>query len=364
MHRLDLLPALLIVGIHTLACSGVDDAAPGTIETEDASLEPFRVLSYNIGNPDDAEPNYPLRLSYQAYEDSIAQTIRNLEPDIVLLQEVLPPQTCDAFDEEDSARTCYNADARPTAAERVLGDDYSIACDARLHVECVGVRKAFGTIQDLEPGEFSLSGAETPPLPLDSCNYAAGTCNNDLCDAESTVSAVTVEAAGETIRVVHMHPNAAGLGEDGFYQGDGCRALQVEQAFEGLKGLGEGDGAALAGEGKTIVAGDFNLDPTGFATDEELAIWDRNVGPGQRFSHFNPTDEDTGDLIPTRRGLAITIDHVVADEFSGDCEVFSEEGGSAPLDSDFDFDSLPGTLDGEEFPGRIDHFALLCTLTP
>ncbi len=356
MNRLEELSALLVLGLGaaTTACSGVDDAG----DDAGAGLEPFRLLSYNIGNPDDAEPNYPLRLSYQDYEDSIGQTIRDLEPDIVLLQEVLPPQTCNAFEETDAARTCYDADNQPTAAERVLGDDYSIACDARLHIECVGVRTGFGSIEGLELGGFSLSGAETPALPLESCNYAAGECNDEFCDAESTVSAVTVEAAGETIRVVHLHPNAAGFTDGRVYTGAPCRALQIEQAFEGLDGSDE---AALVGSGNAIVAGDFNLDPTRFVTDDELAVWDRNIGPGLRFSHLNPVDPETGDLYPTRRGLPVAIDHVVADAFTGDCEVFSEAGGSATLDADFKFDALPG---GEEFPGRIDHFAVFCTLEP
>ncbi len=362
MKRLEQLSAVLVLslGATATACSGLDEDAPGA-EGEGTSLEPFRLLSYNIGNPDDAEPNYPLRLSYQAYEDSITETIRDLEPDIVLLQEVLPPQTCDAFEETDETRTCYDADSRPAAVERVLGSGYSIVCDARLHVECVGVRKEFGSIEGFDPGAFSLSGAETPPLPLESCDYAAGTCSEDLCDAESTVSAVTVKAGGETIRVVHMHPNAAGFGEDGFYQGAGCRALQVEQAFEGLDGFGDADGEPLAGAGKAIVAGDFNFDPAGFVAEDELAIWERNIGPEQRFVHLNPHDSESGDTHPTRRGLPVTIDHVVADGFGGDCQVFSEEGGSAPLDADFDFNDLP---DGKEFPGRIDHFAVFCTLTP
>ena len=154
MNQRFLLPTFLILSAHASACSGADDALPANEQGRQGTLEPFSVLSYNIGNPDDTEPNYPLRLSYQVYEDSVAQTIRSLEPDIVLLQEVLPPQTCEAFEEEDEARTCFDSEGRPTAAQRVLGDEYTIACDARLHVESVSAR-----VSDLSRG---LSSASSP----------------------------------------------------------------------------------------------------------------------------------------------------------------------------------------------------------
>jgi hypothetical protein len=67
-----------------------------------------KVLTYNIGNADDKEPHYPLRLSYQSYEDYVAARIRALDPDVAFLQEVLARNLCDKFSESDPKRTCFD----------------------------------------------------------------------------------------------------------------------------------------------------------------------------------------------------------------------------------------------------------------
>ena len=330
----------------------------GGDETADLPLAPtwdVRVITANIGNPNDAEPHYPLRLSYQAYEDYVGAQIRARAPDIVFLQEVLPPQTCEAFTESDPERTCYDAATRPLAAQRVLGDGYSVTCDARLHVECVGVKISFGTIEGVPQGGFVLAGAETPVLPLPSCVYADGACDDTACDAESTVSAVDVSTSRGALRIVHVHPNAAGNGANGFYTGEPCRYAQLEQVFEGA--------SALAGaSGDAIVAGDFNMDAESFASAAESALWDAHVGDGQRFADLGPPRDGLGHWLPTRSIFA--IDHIVADGFSGLCRNHGPRAGSnenalAPFDAGFDFAVLPG---GELSLDRIDHGAVECDL--
>jgi endonuclease/exonuclease/phosphatase family metal-dependent hydrolase len=345
----------VVVGLAALAgpgCGGGDD--PHTLKV--------RVLTYNIGNPDDAEPHYPLRLSYQSYEDYMGAQIRALDPDVVFLQEVLPPHTCAEFDETDPARTCYDAANRPAAVQRILGAEYSVVCDGRLQVECIGVKVAFGTFDGVAAGGFELTGAETPPLPLESCVYAAGECTKDKCDAESTVSAASVATAKGPLRLVHAHPNAPGsTASGGFYMGDACRLLQTKQIFDGLAGFGD---VPLISTGPNIIAGDFNMDPVKFSTTAESDYWAQWVGEGKRFTDFGPADEE-GTRYGTRFGaMGAAIDHVLAESATGTCTIYGEAelapmSGTQRLDEGFDFSSLPG---GADFPGRLDHFAILCDL--
>lgn len=311
-----------------------------------------RVMTYNIGNADDKEPNYPLRLSYQSYEDHVAKQIRALDPDIIFLQEVLAPNLCAKFTESDSKRTCFAAGGK-APVERILGDGYSIVCDARLQVECIGVKKTFGTIEGVAPGALSLMGAETPALPLPSCSYALGECDDTKCDAEATVGAITVLSRGQRLRVVHAHPNAAGMNGATTYLGEPCRYAQLQQLFDGLTGTAP-----------AILGGDWNVDLALFASAREKALWESHVGPGKRFTDLSAQDSQ-GQFAPTRRiGVATAIDKVLSDRYAGSCKVhgknaFGADPGQPALDEGYDFTALPG---GAAFTGRIDHLAVSCEL--
>ena len=329
-------------------------AAPGCAMTIEDPLQPeppvdgnVRFMSFNVGNPDSADPHYPLRLRDRAYEDFVAGAIAAWRPDVIALQEVLPPHTCEAFVELDERRTCFEHALREPAVRRLLGEDYSIVCDARLQVECVGVHVDFGTIAGLQPGGLDLTGAETPELPGPSCNYAAGGCDQNLCDAESTVSAIDVDSIFGPLRVVHLHPNASGFtGEGLFYLGNTCRTLQTEQGF------------ALAGEGTpALMLGDWNFDPDNRVLYEpEGRVWDQHVGPDRRFA-----DHGARDLVGRRIATVgddpagVAIDQVISDFAEGRCSVVR-----APrFDDAFDFTTL---APGGAYSGRIDHHPVLCDL--
>ena len=321
------------------------DAAPDA--EPDAAVPPgtpLVVMSFNVGNPDEMEPHYPLRLSYQSYEDFVRDQIAALQPDIIALQESLPEQTCAAFDEADPLRTCYDAANRPRAAARMLGPSYTIVCDQRKHVECIGVHQAFGTIDGFEPGSVS-DGAETPPLPMDGCVYFQGTCGEDNCDDESTVSAVSVTTDKGPLRVVHMHPNASGTNAAGFYFGRTCRDAQIQQGFDDLAG----------DHGPALLLGDWNMDPGMALYASEKPFWESYVGEGKRF-HDHDQRDGAGRRIATNNRVAVAIDHVVSDFATGTCEVRA----NPLIDADYDFSQLP---DGENFTGRLDHRAVVCPLS-
>jgi endonuclease/exonuclease/phosphatase family metal-dependent hydrolase len=343
------LMVFVVVNILFPGCSSSEPAK--TIENP----LPFRVLSANIGNPVTDDPHYALRLGFQSYEDYIGNNIRQLRPDIVFLQEVLPPTQCATFKEKDAQRTCFQATNRPEPVRRLLGTDYSIVCDARQHVECIGVHRDFATIEGVELGGFVLDGAQTPDLPLPSCSYSKGECNDSNCDGEATVSAITIVTKRGSMRVVHAHPNAGGIANGTFYAGEPCRYGQLLQVFDGKDSL-------VGTSQPALVAGDFNMDPESFSSDREKSLWHQNVGENQRFQSLGPPRDETGKYLPTRTLFA--IDHVIGEGMSGSCKVLvpnpnqDEPGEQAGLDSGFDFSVLPAAAE----QARLDHRSLLCDL--
>ena len=90
IHRA-LLAAVGLASSSLAACSSDVDSGSGP------SGVTVRVLTANIGNRGEADPRYPLRLSYQACEDYLAQRIAALHEDVAFLQEVLPSLD-DGFD--------------------------------------------------------------------------------------------------------------------------------------------------------------------------------------------------------------------------------------------------------------------------
>jgi endonuclease/exonuclease/phosphatase family metal-dependent hydrolase len=311
----------------------------------------LRLLTWNVGNVATGDPHYALRIADRRYEDHVAARIRELAPDVVLLQEVLAPARCARFVERDASRTCHDAAHREPTVRRLLGPGYTIVCDGRRQVECIGVKTSFGAIPPLERGALALGGAETPPLPLVPCERALGECSDERCDAESGVSAVRVETERGAFRLVHVHQMAPGRSAAGLYWGEPCRHAQLRQAF------------ALAGAGANVVAGDFNLDPDRFVSERESAVWTSEVGAGRRFRDLTPRAADGTSFATRRSGLGVATDHVLVEGGSGACRVHGRGLGPAPgtdaLDAGFDWSLLPG---GERDPGRIDHLAISCTL--
>jgi hypothetical protein len=317
-----------------------------------------RLLTWNVGNTNAADPHYAYRLAQRPYEDFVRDRIRAAAADVVFLQEVLPPEPCASFLERDASRTCHVAAGPAPAVRRLLGPDYSIVCDRRRHLECIGVRTSFGAIAGVPPGALVLDGAETPALPFAPCDRLRGDCDEVHCDAEATVSAVSVDTPGGRIRLVHAHPMAPGKSGARVFWGEPCRLRQLEQVFEGGAG-----GPALTSDAPTLVAGDFNLDPVRLIGEREASLWSKYVGAGRRFRDLTPRAPNGAQYGSRRGALAVTTDHVLVDGMAGACTVHGRgvgpDPGTEPLDAGFDWSTLPG---GERDAGRIDHFAITCEL--
>jgi endonuclease/exonuclease/phosphatase family metal-dependent hydrolase len=321
----------------------------------------LRLLTYNIGHPEGQDPHYAHRLKERSYEECVRDRLREQAADVVFLQEVLAPERCDGFVESDPAFTCYESAKRQPPVRRLLGPDYTIVCDSRRHVECIGVRTSFGAVSGIALGDLVLDGAETPPLPLEACEWALGRCSDARCDAESTVSAVTVTTRRGPLRLVHVHPMAPGRSERGVFWGGPCRYRQLQQVFEGLPGSGD---VPLVAAGTSLVVGDFNLDPVRMAFESEAALWQRHVGEGRRFRDLTPSAQDGTQFGTRRASLGIATDHVLAERATGACTVHGHglglDPGTEPLDAGCEGMRPPG-MEGDA--GRIDHFAISCDLT-
>lgn len=300
-----------------------------TVALSSVAEPALRVVTWNIGNGTASPRRYALRIRSQAYEDHVGARLRALDADVVALQEVLAPDRCEGEPEPDPAFACFGAAERPPAVRRLLGADYSIVCDARRQVECLGVHLRLGTIRGVPPGGLVLDGAETAPLPGPPCDYLADACRarKDNCDSESTVSTVVVDTARGPLRVVHVHPTAIG---------QTCRTRQVRQAFELVDGL------------PAIVLGDWNFDPEDVADVVDAAVYRAYVGPDRRFAEHHPRGADCR-LTGTSAGRRAALDRVVTDFAHGGCVVWR----SPPLDDGFAAD-VPG--------GRADHYAVQCDL--
>lgn len=323
--------------------AGPADGGPDALEPHPGAL---MVLSYNVGNGDGTDPNYPYRMRDQAYEDHVGAQIRAVGAQIVALQEVLPTHYCEAFEESDPDKTCYQHASRGEVAKRLLGADYSVVCDDRLQFECLGVHRDFGALEGVDLGEMVTEGAPTEALPLPPCSYVDNSCTEELCDAEATVSSARVQAAWGELRLIHLHLNATGQDAEGnFYLGTKCREGQFQQVIDML---------AAEPDTPTVVLGDFNFDPDQLFYEAEGALWATVVGEGLPLTDHGERDGE-GVRVSTIAGLGVAIDHVLTTFAEGTCEVQS----SPTLDAGFDFEPLGG----QRYPGRIDHRALICDLS-
>ncbi len=293
-------------------------------------VPPFVLLQANIGNLALGCKDYIYKLCDAATESAITSSVRAHAPDVVALQEVSTAVQCAALTETDPAKVCHPSRTAvdPDQARRVLGPDFTIVCNARNSFECVAVRTSFGSIVGCSDGAICLRGARTSP--------AAPGCSDGF-----TVSSVVVTPRrGDAFTIVNGHPpsgpTAASIA---------CREEQVRRIFEDVGG----DSALVARE-RSLITGDFNLDP--YADDEASVVTFRRhvgeLGSGKRFRYHSGIAEHdppykTGFTIATAR----VLDHVASDFLAGTCTTLGEAPGTTRLDG--------GT--------GTDHRALLCMLT-
>jgi endonuclease/exonuclease/phosphatase family metal-dependent hydrolase len=284
----------------------------------------MRLLQANVGNALlSCGDDYVYKLCETDVEARIAERIAEHAPDVVVLQEVLGAGQCDGFEETEADRTCH-ADHRADEAEqvrRLLGADFTIACDSRNGYECIGVRTSFASVSGCDDGALCRD-TKTPPAVED-------------CPVGFSMSAVELTVEGrEPFTLVNGHPDSNPGGD--------CRRAQLEQTFEGQD--------PLIDTTRTMLSGDFNLDPD-LDTDPSVELWVQWVGDdddGLRFRYHSGHKERSPPYptSPTVLGDRV-LDHVASDFAEGVCETLGEAPNTERLDGG----------------AGMDHRALLCALT-
>jgi hypothetical protein len=306
----------------------VDASAPDSNVDSGPPITRLRVMTVNVGNLDEVNggpcPSHPYLggLCSVAQELIIAERIAEIAPDIAIVGEVVDPARCteDTWN-EDPDRTCTGAPERTPYEQvrRLMGPDYTISCDDRLHSDCAAVRTERGSLVGCESGSLCLGGNETPPHSA-ACADIGG---------HTSVSRIGAVFDGRTLNIVVAHPkNATSI------EADPCRLAQYREIFE-----------QLVDERPALVAGDFNMDAYRFPeVFESGRYWHTQVGEGTRFTAHNVDGEYP---TPTFLGAA-TLDYVLSDFAAGDCVVLGESRGTERIDGELE---------------TMDHRAVVCDLT-
>jgi hypothetical protein len=289
---------------------------------------PLQFLLANIGNLDEATdgpcPAAPYHGSTcsMTQEDELGAQIAETRPDIVVLLEVFDSDTC-TDSEGDPDWICAIPRDPHQQIRRLLGDDWTLSCDARSHRSCVGVRADAFEISGCTAGSLCLDGSTTAPHP-EACGERGSLTSVSRVDLTATLASPLPE--GTTLAVIATHAlNATDL------EGDACREAHYRDALD-----------TVPGPNPALIAGDMNMDPYRLPDAfPSAAYWHTRVGEGRRFQALSV---DTDPPTPTWMDIA-TLDYVLSDVLRGDCEV---------LNSTQRLDPVGQTL---------DHRGVLCSLT-
>ena len=266
-----------------------------------------KLLSANIGNSDIICIGYDWKLCLKSVEKKVTASIRAIDADIVVLQEVVSAEHCRANKESKRGFVCYDFSSRPEdeqeQARRILGPDYTIAVTKGAY-EAVAVKKGRGHIKGCADGSLCL--VEGLPIPAS-------------CDQQFSITPVDLELEGKQIRLINGHPDSISKS---------CRAQEVESAFK--SGV----------PGRTIMAGDWNLDPYR-GKDKSVRVWEQNMGK-KGFTYLSGIAEKNPPyhtiFLPLIEIPLKTLDHVISDFALGSCQVLGVSPGTKRLDQHFDLD--------------------------
>ena len=293
----------------------------------------FSVLVANVGNIDVFRCDSAIyKLCAADQEARIAARIAALKPDVALLAETLNPAQCEALSASVPDWHVYSPTQPPgDQVRRLLGPDYTIACEPRRGYECLAVRSAFACLEGCSSGALCRGLSRTvDPVPG--------------CDDGFTLSAVTARIDGVRVDLMVGHPPS------GFAAADAeCRRAYLPGAL-----AAQGEETSLRSAPFALFGGDLNLDPWRNPGEPDTAYFRAQVGLGDEGgaafrAHSGPVENDppwwTSPLV--RRSL----DHVVTEGFVGRCVTLGAHEGYPPLD----------LAQGPDIQ-RLDHLAQYCVL--
>jgi len=279
----------------------------------------LRVLTANVGNVSlKCSGAYNSKLCERSVEESIAERIKELSPQVVFLQEVLHPSQCSGWIESDRSKVCHIevTSVEPLQPRRLLGDQYTIACYERKReaadhprgLECIALSVDVGTIKDCPSGEICFN--------IGRADQISGECN-----PEFVVHSVDASLYNTIpITLVNVHPNSRNID---------CRSQQLQQIFEG------GGNSGLTNGKYTIIAGDFNTDP--YRGDSpSIAYWDRFVGLyGSNkpfYYHSGIAEKDPPFFTVFNYFGKRTVDHILSNFALGEGSTLGESPNTSRLD--------------------------------
>jgi Endonuclease/Exonuclease/phosphatase family len=281
-----------------------------TMDTGSRAANSFSVLTANVGNLSIGCMDVLNKLCYKDVEERITKSIELLNPEVVALQEVLPPWQCENIKATTNRnKVCYEKQLVPQV-RRLLGNEYTIACNDRNRnqFECIAVKTSVGSIIGCEQGQL--------------CNSARTGIEVDGCDNGFTVSAATVKLrSGFTFDLVNLHPQSTD---------DKCRARMISLAFEG-----NGKNKPLIQQDNVLLMGDFNFDPwrdQDKSTETWKSFFAKGWGGRDFIYHSGIVEKDppyyTSFLFYRKR----TPDMIVSNFAQGVCKVLGESPDTSRLD--------------------------------
>jgi endonuclease/exonuclease/phosphatase family metal-dependent hydrolase len=267
-------------------------------DLEQSEQPGFTVLTANVGNGDPRCVFQRLKLCRSEVEARLTESLAELRPEVVALQETLPDHLCEGVPPVDNGHVCSEEYAEPQV-RRLLGLDYSIVCEESNFIECIGVRTDVGEILGCELGALCTSSRVVTIAPG--------------CRTHLTVFAATVKVSGRTFDIVNAHPENRSAE---------CRLDSLQQVFEG----------DLIREDEALVLGDLNLDPWR-GDDVSTEYWNTQVGPSHAFYyHSGPAEQNPPHPTIFYPLFRRTLDHVVSNFLAGSLLTLGEAEGSVRLD--------------------------------
>lgn len=189
------------------------------------------VLTANVGNSNFQCKKFLWKLCIPEVEQNISQNIQSLQPDIVVLQEVFSRKLCQKNNNVENSEFCvYDQEMSDPQAVRLLGENYTIVCDANNHMQCIGIKKDFAQVKDCSGEGLCLNGRTIQML--------------ESCDSGFTIFAVSVETnQGLQFDVVNVHLNS---------MDKACRKRMLAELT--------GNQNNILQNSNVLLMGDFNID--------------------------------------------------------------------------------------------------------
>ncbi len=304
-----------------------------------AGQDTISVLAANVGNID------VLRCGGAVYklcnvdsELAVKTRLRDLRPDVVLLQEVITPTVCARIqDLVDDQHVCHPAHTavEPEQPRRLLGPDYTITCDDRAGYECIAVHRDVGTLDGCATGSLCRGAAHAVDAVMG-------------CDDGFTITGNTATVRGQRVDLFSAHPQSGNTSAN-----QQCRKAYLDQVLDPNAGL------PLRVAPRAILGGDLNMDPwRTTSADPEVVTWNTFVTPHNDdvtrpwTYHSGAVEHDP----PYWSAWLVhrTWDHVISDGYQGRCVTL----GAAPDVAPLDFSAGAQDID------LLDHLALWCHLAP